>query len=123
MKTILPVFYLLASTTIFAKPIEVAMMCRLSSTEDTAMVLVDGANYEGHIAFNRSMGFMACPFDLKERIEALKPYKCAGLWDDDTPPGTDTTVEVTFRPTEIGWLGTFLTNNQYGRREVSVQCF
>lgn len=97
------------------------MMCRLV-TEDSAMVMVDGANYEGHIAFNRSMGFMACPFDLKERIENLKPYKCAGLWDDDDPPGTDTTVEVNFEFTEIGWTATFLTNHQYGRKSITVQC-
>lgn len=121
MKTI-TLLALLFSSSLLAKPIEVAMMCRLVSDTDNAMVMVDGANYEGHIAFNRSMGFMACPFDLKERIENFKPYKCAGLWDDDEPRGTDTTVEVSFEYTDLGWRATFFTNNQYGRKHVNIQC-
>jgi hypothetical protein len=121
MKTLILLALILSSAPSFAKPIEVALMCRLV-TEDSAMVMVDGANYEGHIAFNRSMGFMACPFDLKERITASQPFKCAGLWDDDEPRGTDTVVVVDFKSTEIGWTATFQTNNQYGRRTVTVQC-
>jgi hypothetical protein len=85
------------------------------------MVLVDGANYEGHIAYNDSMGFMACPFDLNERIRDLKPFKCAGLWDEDAPEGTDTVVEVDFKNTDAGWTALFQTNNRNGNKSESFK--
>ena len=122
MKILFSLLLLTTSFTTMAKPIQVALYCKMVSEENSAMVMVDGANYEGHIAYNRSMGFMACPFDLNERINDLKPFKCAGLWDEDEPTGTETTVEVNFINGDDGWKANFETNNRDGNKAVSLQC-
>jgi hypothetical protein len=122
MKKILMLAFLVLSLTASAKPIQVALYCKVITDDTSAMVMVDGANYEGHVAFNSAMGFMACPFDLNERIRDLKPFKCAGLWDDDEPSGTDTTVEVNFTNGDEGWKANFETNNREGNKAVSLQC-